>query len=536
MFCCWIQTILVLFLYIDLKVNKTKIETEYSVINHQYIMSSLVAQSNMSSKLFIENYKILQDAPENKDNRPSHNYHSVDLVTSSVNKPNFEKFLLALNIDRSGSMGTRDKSGKTPLEFTLHTVKCLIDYLNDIKKDNPEIKIKILLNAFDDKQVKIGVHEIGKDEDSKLKYIEKINSITPRGSTNIEGAFQAILHDELYLETSDITKAHILFTDGKPNIGRQSATGITSANPGGKQIYIGYGSGHDSKLLQDMSKLVKGEYHFVDNIENAGMVYGEIIHSLLFESVRDIKVTIKGAEAYDFEYNVWSKHINFNSFSSEHSQTLILRSNWDSVEPISVNVIYTETCNNITHCKTDIFSEYNCTNGESKENTRNLDVEKQIYRQKTMEILSKALNRDFTDVLEFKEHVIVFEKGLKEFMKNKNLEDDPFMLKLVSDIYIAFTGIDSYSGNAFIGSRLIAQGCQRAYQVSDLSSLRQPAESQMRFRSASLQRNNGVDECSVPDTLLAVPKAMRQTSCYTTPSQQRTMRSLSQPIDGGDAN
>ena len=36
--------------------------------------------------------------------------------------------------------------------------------------------------------------------------------------------------------------------------------------------------------------------------------------------------------------------------------------------------------------------------------------------------------------------------------------------------------------------------------------------------------------------LLAVPKAMRQTSCYTTPSQQRTMRSMSQPIDGGDAN
>ena len=91
-------------------------------------------------------------------------------------------------------------------------------------------------------------------------------------------------------------------------------------------------------------------------------------------------------------------------------------------------------------------------------------------------------------------------------------------------------------GNAFIGSRLISQGCQRAYQVSDLSSLRQPAESQMTFRSACLQRNNGVDECSVPDTLLAVPKAMRQTSCYTTPSQQRTMRSMSQPIDGGDAN
>ena len=96
-------------------------------------MSSFV--SNMTSKLFIENYKILQNAPENKDNRPTHNYHCVDLVSTEVCKPNFEKFTIALNIDRSGSMGSLDiKSGKTPLEFTLHTVKCLIDYLNDIKK------------------------------------------------------------------------------------------------------------------------------------------------------------------------------------------------------------------------------------------------------------------------------------------------------------------------------------------------------------------------------------------------------------------
>jgi len=515
---------------------KLKIETKYSMINHKYIMSSFATQSNMASKLFIENYKILQGTPENKDNRPSHNYHSVDLVTSSVNKPNFEKFLLALNVDRSGSMDARDKTGKTSLEYTIHTVKCLIDYLEEIKTNNPDINIKVLLNAFDDRQLKIGLYEIGKNKDSKLKYFEKINSIKPRGSTDIEGAFQAILDDELYLETSDTEKAHILFTDGQPNKGRQSAEGITNANPGGKQIYIGYGSGHDSKLLQQMAKNVNGDYHFVDNIENAGMVYGEIIHSILFAAVKNIKVKVNGAEVYNFKNNVWSNEINFNSFSSEHTQTLILRSSWDSVEPVSVNIIYTEISNNNTHSKTDVFSEYNCTNGESKEITRNLDVEKQVYRQKTMEILSKALKRDFTDVLHFKENIISFEKGVKEFMKNKNLEDDPFMLKLIADIYIAFTGLDSYSGNAFIGSRLTSQGCQRAYQVSDLSSLRQPAESQMTFRSACLQRNNGFDECSTPDTLLAAPKSMRQTSCYTTPSQQRTMRSMSQPIDGGDAN
>ena len=199
-------------------------------------MSSLATESSMTSKLFIENYKILQDAPENKDDRPLHNYHCVDLVTTSVNKPNFEKFLLALNVDRSGSMDARDKTGKTSLEYTIHTVKCLIDYLEEIKTNNPDINIKVLLNAFDDRQLKIGLYEIGKDKDSKLKYFEKINSIKPRGSTDIEGAFHSILHDELYSETSETEKAHILFTDGQPNKGKQSAKGITESNPGGKQV------------------------------------------------------------------------------------------------------------------------------------------------------------------------------------------------------------------------------------------------------------------------------------------------------------
>ena len=480
-------------------------------------MSSFV--SNMTAKLFIENYKILQKSPEPSDNRPTHNYHCVDLVSTEVCKPNFEKFTIALNIDRSGSMGSLDKNSKTPLEYTIHTVKSLISYLEEIKINNPEIIIKILINAFDNKQLNIGYHEIGQ---STEKYFKKINNITPRGTTDIEGAFKSILQDELYSKTDDFQKAHILFTDGKPNVGKQSAKGITDKNPKGKQIYIGYGSGHDSKLLQDMSKIVKGEYHFVDNIENAGMVYGEIIHGLLFQAVKNIKVTIKGAEAYDFQNNIWSNEINFHSFASEHSQTLILRSNWDSVEPISVSVIYSETNNN-KHCKMDIFSQYNCTSGESKQTDRNLDVEKQIYRQKTLEILYDALNENYIDTHTFKESITIFEKGLKNFMKEKNLEDDPFMLKLCADIYIAYSGINSSVGDAFISSRLNCQGSQRAYQISDLTCLRQPAMSPTSFRSVNPSNNS--------DTIMAPPKNLRQSSCYTTPSQNRVMRSLSQPID-----
>ena len=479
-------------------------------------MSSLTQNSN---KLFIENYKILQSSPEPKDARPSHNYHTVDLVSTNADKPNYKNFMLALNIDRSGSMGRNTSDGYTSLQYTLHTVKSIIDYLEEIKINNPSINLRVLINAFDDRNLNIGEHEIGK---SKNKYLEKINKITPRGTTNIEDAFNSIFKDDAYTSVNKSEKAHILFTDGKPNVGKQSATGIVGRKYSGKQIYIGYGDNHDAKLLQDMAKIVNGDYHFVDNIENAGMIYGEIIHSLLYAVVENISVHIKGAEVYDYSNNTWSNKINFNSFSSEHTQTLILRSNWDSVEPINVNVIYNEVSSNISHSKTDVFSEYNCTNGESKQCDRNIDVEKHLYRQKTMEILSKALTKNYAIMSEFKDEILCFEKGLKEFMKKKNLEDDSFMLKLVADIYITFKSIDSHVGGAFIGSRLNSQGCQRAYQVSDLSSLQQDDidDDVMYSRSANITK----------DQMIA-PKNIRQTSCYTTPSQARTMRSLTQPIE-----
>ena len=159
-----------------------------------------MASFSNPNKLFIENYKILQYAPENKHARPSHNYHTVDLVSGIVDTPNFEKFLLALNIDRSGSMGTLTKDGHTALQYTLHTVKALVDYLEEIKKDNPQLNIKILVNAFDDRNLNIGYHEIGKSKD---KYLEKINNITPRGTTNIEGAFQSVFQDDKYRSFSN---------------------------------------------------------------------------------------------------------------------------------------------------------------------------------------------------------------------------------------------------------------------------------------------------------------------------------------------
>ena len=516
-------------------------------------MASITANTPTENKLFIENYNILQESKEDsKYTNLTHNYHTVDLVTGELSSVSRRELVTALNIDRSGSMADSGKDGHSALEHTIHTTKNIISYLEDLKEDNPELNLTILVNAFDNQMKNLGAYQIG-DEENKKAYFKKLEKLEPRGSTNIEGAFQAIKNDELYTSTPDDNKAHILMTDGKPNCGKVSAVGILESNPSGNQIYIGYGTGHDAKLLQRMAELSNGTYHFVDSIENAGMVYGEIIHGLLYAAVKDITVTVTGAEVYDFTKNKWSNTVKFNTFASQHTQSLILRSSWDSVDIVTVNIVYTETGNGVIHSKTDSFNCYNCTNGESKVDSRNIIVEKQMFRQRALEGLYKAKEHnayDHTKKTELKKQLIELEKEMKKFMKTNSLDDDAFMLKLVADVFVAYTGIDSYFGDAFIGARLANQGNQRAYEINDLSSLtrqnavdlggaifggpppsiyRQTASGRVPER-CSYPRQQSAPPASLPHLSMPKPNMIRQSSCYTTPTQATVMRECSQPI------
>jgi len=510
-----------------------------------FTMTSIATHTQEQStenKLFIENYKILQSAPEaTEETSLTYNYHTVDIVTNKLSTMSLKEMLFALNIDRSGSMGALASDGYSSLQHTIHTTKNIIDYLEELKEENPEIEVGVIVNAFDGEMKTIGYLKIGNNKE-KQEYIKNLEKLTPRGSTNISDAFQAIKEDEIYKSTPDDKKAHILMTDGRPNIGKNSANGILESNPGGTQICIGYGTDHDAKLLQNIAEKSNGDYHFVDSIENAGMVYGEVIHSLLYCAVKDIKIQVTGAEVYDFTKNIWTSSVGFSSFASEHTQSLILRSGWDSVHTVSVNIVYTESGNKVKHSKTDVFNSYNCTNGEAKTDERDTHVEKQMFRQRTMDGLFRAKNVEYIDRQSLKKELIILENEIKAFMKTNNLEDDAFMQKLVADVYVAYNGMDSHCGVAFIGSRLTSQGNQRAYEVNNLEALsnattaifgsvRCGPESMRRSSAPSL--NQGQSQRQESFTMRA-PQNLRQASCYTTPTQAAVMRVCSQQPDTND--
>ena len=132
-------------------------------------------------------------------------------------------------------MSSSAKDGYTALQHTIHTTKNIIDYLEELKEENPELNLNLLINLFDDRNTMIGLYEIGQEE-VKKEYIKKLEKTQPRGATNISGAFEKIKEDTVYSLYPNSKKAHILMTDGRPNNGKTSATGIVENNPGGNQI------------------------------------------------------------------------------------------------------------------------------------------------------------------------------------------------------------------------------------------------------------------------------------------------------------
>ena len=49
-------------------------------------------------------------------------------------------------------------------------------------------------------------------------------------------------------------------------------------------IFVGFGQTHDNVLLKNYLHS-KGEYYFIESLENAGMVYGEVLYNSIYESI-----------------------------------------------------------------------------------------------------------------------------------------------------------------------------------------------------------------------------------------------------------
>jgi hypothetical protein len=397
-------------------------------------------------------------------------------VTSPETKNELEFLFI---IDCSGSMSDKCSDRRTKMQHIIHTLKNMIIFLHD----NTSINANITVNAFDTNIYKI-VERTRITDDNLNQILEKIEKIHPRGSTNIQYALTKSAEEIQNLKTQFPTHIvnHIFMTDGEATDGSSDISVLKSlVLADTMNAFIGFGLEHDSTLLNAFGSVGKSSYHFVDKLESAGFIYGEILHSVIYKLLTNAEINLKNGLIYDYQNNVWINKLSIGDIISEANKTYNIVSN--NLDEFSVE---------IKAKFDDLVVLYPSTRLEDT------DLTNHIFRQRTLQIMSEVkdyckLKREIADRYNhftlpqindenshdelrvqktaLKKKLIEFMDEMKKYMSENDLMDDKFMKNLCDDIFICFRTFDTKYGNMYCTARQTSQGTQRQYTVSNTDAL-----------------------------------------------------------------
>lgn len=470
---------------------------------------------------------------------------------------------LLFSVDQSGSMSELCSDGRTKMQHITHTLKNMVYYF----RDNPHINVFITIDSFDDHIYNI-VQRSAITPENLNEIIAKVELIVPKECTNIEAA---LIHAErrvqqMRADFPSHTICHVFMTDGVATTGEQHTDKLTQlVNKNITSAFIGFGIEHDGVLLSSLGSGKNSAYYFIDQIENAGLVYGEILHGLVYRFVVNVRLTVVNGYIYDFKNNAWVQELYTDDIVSDSNKTYHIASH--HVEECAISL----TGNRLGEASLihyTIMRDYEVT-----------DLSKFLYRQRTLQhlfavntYLKEDNNKNIDDhaghrVFAFvtptaiqpqrpDDYVVLrnklrdFIKEMKQFMTERQLMNDNFMNNLCDDIYICYRTFGTKYGTMYATSRQASQGHQRSYAVShtpeDVDALRRlayPPPPILRRNGAAIRPIGANIQVDVEEDLdKDMPKhsvSGFNNTPYRTPSSARVMRALSSgaaAYDSGNEN
>lgn len=455
--------------------------------------------------------------------------------------------IIDASIDMSGSMSDPCGDGRTKMQHSIHTLKNIINVLADSNGKEADTFISVV--GFDDAIV--NVMDLTKPtEDNMGELRQKIdNKLYPRNGTDLnlslEKTKERTMKNAEEWPHKNLIQTNITMTDGLANKGNLSYSHMETQVPeNSTNIFIGFGSDHDAVGLQRLAAKGAGNsYYYVDKIENAGIVFGEILHGILYKALRNVKISVENGEIYDFRTNTWSNLLIVESLTSEAKKTYHLRSKTPDdacVKIVGQSIVHGDLDDSMLveneYFLPDLISE---DTGEVHE----VDLTKFMHRQKAQELVYKAhklstISRDEEiNYLpkDIKEDLTKFSKYLDDYMKKNNLSEDEFYKTLYADIFITLRTFGTRRAAMYSGSRHVSQGQERSYNVCEIDEeTNRHARMQPFPTPGRLNRTNafagfpGMEEDQdafgeIPNLMLPPPVVRSR----TTPSQMRLMREVS---------
>lgn len=361
--------------------------------------------------MFSSNFLYSEEVTQKMSNTDPNNFGILTLKTEQQ-PPQFKWINWVVNIDRSASMSDICADRKTKMDHILHTLKNMVDYFVKLSNENENLTQYITIISFDH-EANIICNNVLVNSTLCDKIQDYFDMLQPRGSTNIDYALRVAsenINSTIKKFNATGTEqnlhqiSHIFMSDGHITHGETNSQIIlekytNSFNKSNVQNYnitntfIGFGTHHDARLMKTLSNSKKGEYYFIESLENAGMVYGEILYNSLYAYLQNLTLTLENGEIYNFKKNTWEKKLCIETISSGQTRTWHIRKtnnektfNEDKDEVIvDFPVTITGDCN--IALKTNIVIP---TIHPSYPTEKNTLVEKYLWRQKTQEMINNV--------------------------------------------------------------------------------------------------------------------------------------------------
>jgi len=313
---------------------------------HDHEMFPVVVENRRSSDQEVETRRSSDQEVENRRSSDQEKFGILHIDIPQV--PMYKGTIVILfDIDKSGSMNDMCSDSSTKIQHIRHALKNFLSVLIQTTKNHPDITVRIGLCVFShdahnlfhlitDTNSALSCDEFGFitiHSDNIHAIYTKIDDIEPWGLTNIEKSLiytQRCLR-EYHDVNPDQRLIHIQFTDGDATVGKKKYQELMEfVDDKYKHIFIGVGDEHDSYLLTNISQNTSlGEYRFIDQLDHAGLICGEILYDILFPyAFCDDPIHLiagDGVKIYDWRINQWTSTLLIPPFSGNRSKDFQLR-------------------------------------------------------------------------------------------------------------------------------------------------------------------------------------------------------------------
>lgn len=403
-------------------------------------------------------------------------------------------------IDTSDSMIDKCGDNKTKIEHIHYTLENMLKLFHE----NADNDISIGVQTFSETSLDIitNVPDIREANIPELMDLILLHA-QPSGCTNIEVALKNASEqiNNYYYAHPTHEIVHLFLTDGDVTDGSRDYDVLLDLVPiNCTNIFIGYGLSHNSELLTHLAKSKGSEYRCIDAIENNGLIYGEIIHNILYKAIENVSIYTFECDIYNFQTNCWVNTLEIGNLSSDQSKKYHIRTETKNINDCKVAIYGKTIIKTVPFQPIHIYEiqKYICLYTTD-------DLSIYIFRQKTLEMLYHArqltekykneyksydnidivlfdgysdeynnrvkiiednIKKIKNEIKEMKKTLNEFHKIIMSFMRDNNMENNAIMKMLCNDIYIVYKTIGTPIGSMYASARQNSNGKQHVYMCS----------------------------------------------------------------------